>query len=127
MFLRCSFVSADHSRAEEATRKKPRKTLCFSMFFAIPHLRALSENHMTIVKNTLLERFERPIAFDKHVFCIPDPQNGRRGLSAKVLEAPLATFWALLAALGRPWARLGRAWGALGTLFLRSWGVLGSS
>ena len=90
------------------------------MLFVIPHLRALSENHLTIVRNTLLEQFERPIAFDKRVFCIPDPQNGRRGLSGTVLEAPLATFWALLAALGR-------AWGALGTLLGRSWGVLGSS
>ena len=120
MFLRCSFVSADRSRAEEAICRKSCKTHCFSIVFAIPHLRALSENQLTIVKNTLLERLERPIAFDKHVFCIPDPQNGRRELSRTVLEAPLATFWALLAALGR-------AWGAFGTLLGRSWGVLRSS
>ena len=100
----------------------------FSMFFIIPHLRALSENHLTIVRNTLFERVERPIAFDKRVFCIPDPQNGRRRLSGTFLEAPLATFLALLRALGRSWARLGRSWdtlgallGCLGELLRRSW------
>ena len=108
------------------------------MLFAIPHLRALSENHLTIVRNTLLERFERPIAFDKRVFCIPDPQNGRRGLSGTFLEAPLATFWALLAALGRAWGALGAllghssgalgvSWGALKALLGRSWDALGRS